>query len=310
MGAIKTVAMIGLGSIGSYFAPRLESVLGYGNFRVIAGGERKERLEREGTTINGVNHKFKIVTPEEQDPADLILVSVKHHALPQAIKDMAGQVGENTAILSLMNGIDSEEMIGETYGMDKVLYGYVRASAALSEDRVANYEPTSGLIVCGEADNTVLSPRMKAVDELFTAAGINHDIPKDMIKALWLKFMVNVSENHPTAILKVPFGATNKNAHVKAVSDLAIKEIVAVAAARGITITQEDVDEQYAATGRLAYGIKSSMQQDIDNGRKPETDMLAGTVVALGKEFGIETPVCELLYHATKVLEDKNAGLI
>lgn len=310
MGEIKTVAMIGLGSIGSFFAPRLEEALGHGNFRIIAEGSRKERLEREGTTVNGINYKFKIVSPKEKDPADLVLVSVKHQALPQAIKDIAGQVGENTSILSLMNGIDSEERIAEKYGKDKVLYGFVRASADLGEGRKTEYDPQSGLIVCGEAVNKTLSPRMQAVDALFTKANIRHNIPEDMIKALWLKFMVNVSENHPSAILGVPFGATLKNAHVKAISDLAIQEVVSVAAAEGITITEEDIEEQYAATGRLPYGKKSSMQQDIDNKKKPETEMLAGTIVALGKKHNIPTPVNEVLYHATKALEDKNNGLI
>lgn len=310
MGEIKTVAMIGLGSIGSFFAPRLEEALGHGNFRIIASGSRKERLEREGTTVNGVNYKFQIVSPDEKDPADLVLVSVKHHALPQAIEDIAGQVGENTAIVSLMNGIDSEDRIAAKYGKEKVLYGFVRASADLGEDRKTEYDPQSGLIVFGEAVNKTISPRVKAIDKLFTKANIRHDIPENMVKALWLKFMVNVSENHPSAILGVPFGATLKNEHVKAISDLAIKEVVAVAAAKGITITDTDIEEQYAATGRLPYGKKSSMQQDVDNKKKPETEMLAGTVVALGKEYGIPTPVNEVLYHATKVLEDKNNGLI
>ena len=63
---INTVALIGLGAMGSFFAPRLHARLG-NNFRVIAGGERKKRLESRGVTINGVNYRFKITAPDLMD---------------------------------------------------------------------------------------------------------------------------------------------------------------------------------------------------------------------------------------------------
>ena len=62
---INTVALIGLGAMGSFFAPRLHARLG-NNFRVIAGGERKKRLETRGVTINGVNYRFKITAPDDE----------------------------------------------------------------------------------------------------------------------------------------------------------------------------------------------------------------------------------------------------
>lgn len=74
---IKRIALIGLGAMGVFFAPRLYEAFG-DDFYIIAGGERKKRLESKGVTINGVNYRFPIVTPEEQgEPADLILIGVK-----------------------------------------------------------------------------------------------------------------------------------------------------------------------------------------------------------------------------------------
>ena len=51
MKEIKTVALVGLGAIGAYFADRLQPVLG-DDLRVIAGGARAERIRREGLVIN------------------------------------------------------------------------------------------------------------------------------------------------------------------------------------------------------------------------------------------------------------------
>ena len=68
MREIKTVALIGLGAIGSFLASNLQRVLGE-NLRIVAGGARKERLERDGIVVNGVPFHFRVVAPEE-DPQD------------------------------------------------------------------------------------------------------------------------------------------------------------------------------------------------------------------------------------------------
>ena len=110
MDEIKKVSLIGLGAIGSFFAPRLYNWLDKGNFRVIADGERKERLETRGLTVNDINYKFPVITPDyDKDTSDLIIISVKSTALDQAIKDIKNQVGPDTLILCILNGIDNEE---------------------------------------------------------------------------------------------------------------------------------------------------------------------------------------------------------
>ena len=86
---IKKVTLIGLGAMGVFFAPKLDAKLGKENFRVLADGQRRERLQTKGVTVNGVRHLFTVITPEtEGDPADLIIMAVKDTALDQAIKDI------------------------------------------------------------------------------------------------------------------------------------------------------------------------------------------------------------------------------
>ena len=102
---IKRVALVGLGAIGSYLAPRLEAALGHGNFLVVASGERRARLEREGTVINGETYHFTVADPAEGAvlPADLVIFAVKWPQLAQAVEDVRPLVGEDTALLSLLN---------------------------------------------------------------------------------------------------------------------------------------------------------------------------------------------------------------
>ena len=145
---IKKISLIGLGAMGSFFAPRLEKAYGEG-FRIIADGERKKRLETEGVTINGVNYRFPVITPQtEGDKADLILIGVKGYALEQAIQDIRNQVGEHTLILSLLNGVDSEEKLEAVYGEEHVLYAFMRMSIVMKDGK-ADFDPYWGKIHFG-----------------------------------------------------------------------------------------------------------------------------------------------------------------
>ena len=119
---IKTAALIGLGAIGSFIAPRLNEALGPGGFKVVAEGARKRRLLEEGTTINGTRYVFDVADPSGAcEPVDLVIVLVKHNALPQAIQDIRPLVGPDTVIVSFMNGITSEETLAEAYGWPRVI---------------------------------------------------------------------------------------------------------------------------------------------------------------------------------------------
>ena len=111
MKKIERVTLIGLGAMGVFFAPRLLEKLG-ANFKVMASGARKERLEQKGVTVNEINYRFPIITPEtECDPADLVIIAVKSYDLPQAISDIKNQVGPDTIILSVLNGVESEKQV-------------------------------------------------------------------------------------------------------------------------------------------------------------------------------------------------------
>lgn len=163
---IEKISLIGLGAMGVFFAPRLYETYGE-NFRVIANGERKERLENKGVTVNGINYKFPIITPDVMgDEADLIIIGVKGYSLEQAIDDIRNQVGENTLILSLLNGVDSEERLIKEFGNEHVLYSFMRMSVVMKDGK-ADFDPYWGKIHFGEKENHQYTDRVLAVKEVF-----------------------------------------------------------------------------------------------------------------------------------------------
>jgi 2-dehydropantoate 2-reductase len=267
-------------------------------------------LESKGVTINGETWFFPIVSPEEKtEPADLVIVIVKDTALLKAVEDVRNQVGENTVLVSFMNGITSEQVIAERYGEQKVIYGLTRKSVVM-KDGVCSYDPQNGYFAFGEAHNETVSPRIQKMAELFTKAKIPFRIEPDMIRAIWLKFMCNVSENQTSALLGIPFGAWRDSQSANAVREMALREVIQIANKKGIGLGESDIVRQRAVLQTVPYFNKTSMLQDIESGRPTEVEMFAGTVRKLGKETGVATPVNEFLYFCLKTLEEKNSGKI
>lgn len=153
-----------------------------------------------------------MVDPKEcGEPADLVIIAVKGYGLDQAIEDIRNQVGENTVILSVLNGVDSEQRVIEAYGEDKVLYSYMRVSVVM-KDGCTSYDPALGNIHFGEKLNEegAYTDRVLAVKEVFDRCGITNIIDPDMIKGIWFKFMCNVGENLTCALLGIPLGCSER----------------------------------------------------------------------------------------------------
>ena len=305
---IEKISLIGLGAMGVFFAPRLYQRYG-DNFRIIADGERKKRLETRGVTVNGVNYRFPIVTPQETgDPADLILIGVKGYALSQAIEDIRNQVGENTLILSLLNGVDSEDALIKEFGEEHVLYAYMRMSVVM-KDGCADFDPYWGKIHFGEKMNEEYSERVLRVKEVLDEADIPYQIETDMLKGIWFKYMCNIGENMTCALLGIPFGVYRLSEDANWLRRSAMREVAAIAQKKGIDIGEREISLQEETVKTIPFANKPSTLQDLESWKITKIEMFAGQVVKMGKELHIPTPINEVFYHGIRVLEEKNEGI-
>ena len=301
---IEKISVVGAGAMGAVYAAILYDM----DSRCVsfmAGGDRKERLRREGLTVNGKLYNIPILDPEDQtEPADLIIVAVKNHQLDAAIRDIHNCVGPETIIISVMNGIDSEERIGAVYGLDKVLYCVSLGIDALREDNRVIYT-TQGTLLFGEAVNPLPTERVKRVQELFNRAGIVYDTPPDMIRVLWRKFMINVGINQASAVLGAPYAVFQTSQKARELMESAMREVIGLAQKAGINMAEEDIRGFDPVLARLSPQGKTSMLQDVEAGRKTEVEMFAGRVIALGREYNIPVPVNQLLFDQIRAIESK-----
>jgi 2-dehydropantoate 2-reductase len=302
MHQIKKVAILGAGALGATYAAKFydndpDSVV------IIADGARYDRLKENGVVINDQPYNIPVLRPEDGDtPVDLILVGLKHHHLDQALPDLRQFVGEHTTIISLMNGLDSEEMIGNIYGMDKLLYAIVVGIDAVREGNEV-VAKNLGKIIFGEADNSKLSPRVQQAQAAFDRVGIGYQTPVDMMRIMWWKFMINVGINQASAVMRAPYGAFQFSEDAQALMEAMMREVIALAEAAEVNLVENDIAEWYNVLNTLSPVGKTSMLQDILAGRKTEVDIFAGKVVALGERYGIPVPVNKMVLHIIRVLE-------
>ena len=157
-------------------------------------------------------------------------------------------------------------------------------------------------IVFGAENN--LSENVVAVKNFFDKVGINYKIPDDIKRSMLLKFMLNVSANQPTAILRMTFGDMFENTHFMKFAENIMREVQSVAKAEGVLNTETMVDEALKHLKTMTPDGKTSMLQDVEAGRKTEVDMFAGTVIELGKKHGISTPYNKILREMIGIIEE------
>ncbi len=307
MREIQTIAIVGAGALGAMYAARFfdhdpSSVI------FVAGGDRRRRLEKDGVIVNDRQYRVAVKDPEGPDaPADLVLLGVKHLQLDQAISDMARFVGPDTRVLSVMNGIDSEERIADRFGWEKTLYCVALGMDSLREENRVRVTQ-EGKLLFGEARNRGRSERLRPICALFDRCGIAWEIPDDMIRSLWWKYMINVGVNQCSAVTGATFGVFQRSEDARALMESAMAEVLAVARAKGIDLSEADIEKWRDILAGLSPEGKTSMLQDIDAGRRTEVDMFAGTLVAMGEALGIDTPVNRALLRIIRVMEASGGG--
>ena len=163
---IKKVAVLGAGAVGSYviwgLSARRDIELG-----VMADGPRGERLAKEGCAINGKVYRPAVWTPQEAHDADLLIVCLKYGALPGALDSIKAVTGPRTTIMSLMNGVDSEDIIASAVGGEHLLYSLIKVASHKEADGF-HFDPATTVgIIFGEKEPPCDSPRVKAVEALF-----------------------------------------------------------------------------------------------------------------------------------------------
>lgn len=298
---IRTSALIGLGALGILFGAPMEAHAAPGSFTVIAGEDRICRYSQQPTLFNGRECHFDYTTPEKGRPVDLILVAVKATALDSAVEDIRRFVGPDTVILSVLNGITSEETLNAAYP------GHVLWSVAIGMDATR----TGRTLVCkcpgkiqfGERDGR-MTERVAAVDRYLTACGIGSEPCDDILTKQWAKLMINVGLNQTAAAFDLTYEGLRTPGPAQDKMRQAMQEVIRLANLEGVPLPP-DCDSKWLDANMPGFNADGmpSMRQDVLAHRPTEVEEFAGVIRRLGRKHGMPTPANDFFYDAIRRIE-------
>lgn len=289
---MRKILICGLGAVGLTYAVKFKA---NSELKILVDKERLERYNRNKPIFNGVVQEFDYILPDENFASDLIIIATKSQGLNDAIKNIKNFVNENTIIISLLNGISSEEKIQEAYPNATVLKSYFIGHSAV---RVGNSVTQDGVGEIFIENNT-------KIKEIFDEFKINYQIPQDINYSMWLKYTMNLFSNQVSAILNMNFGELKRNQAFLNFAKKIILEVRTIAQVKGVKNLENLENDALAFLNKMCDEGKTSMLQDILAGRKTEVEIFAGEIIRLGKKFNLPTPYNQVLYDLIKIVEEK-----
>jgi 2-dehydropantoate 2-reductase len=292
------IAVVGAGGVGGYFGGRLARA-GH-DVAIVARGSHLAAIRERGLRVRSVKGDFTAVVQASDDPAEfgpceVVLFCVKSYDTEAAAARLGPLLGEDTAVVSLQNGIDNEEKIAAIVGPSRVVGGAAFIFSAIAEPGVVAHTGGPARIVFGELDGA----RTGRVERLLVAchdAGIDADIPGDIRVALWTKLAFICAVAGMTAAVRLPLGEIRDCAESSAAFRRIVAEVAALADAEGVRLGEEVVEQQVRFAAGLPPESYSSLHHDLVSGARMELEALHGTVVRRAARLGVPAPASEGIY--------------
>ena len=301
------ILMFGAGGVGGYYGARLVEA-GYA-VTFVARGRHARAMAEQGLRVRSprgearINAPRVVDDPATLDPApDVALVCVKLMHTEEAARALAPLAAKGTAVCSLQNGVDRDEILARHCGRKALLDGTTQIGAAIAEPGVVQHTGTMANLTYGEPDGRN-SARLQALDAAFQDAaartgGFEARRSADIRLDIWRKFTFLAPFAGLTARHRSPIGPLRDHAQTRQELERLVSETVAVGRAAGIALPDARDDEVMAFVDGLPGEMKSSMLHDLEAGKPLELDWLTGAVLRLGARHDVATPANRVIQDA------------
>ena len=302
MGKIEKVSIIGMGGLGTMFGYQIQNRIGRENVAFLMDEARYQKNKDAVYKVNGEPYDFRIITPAEAGPADLVIVATKATGLHEALDTMEPAVGPETIIISAINGVISEGILAERFGSEKVIHAVAQGMDATFFGHELTYKKP-GVFCLGIID-PAMQEKLDTLAAFFESIDFVHTVEKDIRHRIWSKFMLNVGVNQACMVFGTGYGGISEEGSLpRAVMVSAMREAKLVSNAEGIPLTEEDLVGYVDLMASLSPESMPSMAQDRVNKKRSEVELFAGTVIRLAKKYGILVPTNEYLYKRVMEIE-------
>lgn len=296
------ILIVGGGGVGGYFGARLARA-GL-PVTLLARGAHLAAIQRGGLHVSSSvegEYTVKVDAVERlvgRGPVDVIVLAVKSFDTEAALAMLPPVLGDETAVLSLQNGVGNVELVEASVGAARTLGGAAYVFAELTAPGVVTHR-FAGRIAFGELNGRVTA-RAERLRDAFVAAGVPVELSTDIRRVLWEKYLLICAQAGVTAVTGCPSGVVRAVPETWRLYRLLLEELAALAAAARVVLPPDVVDRVLAAAAELGPDTRSSLANDLAAGRRLELEALHGYAVRLGQRLGIATPTLFAVYAALK----------
>ncbi len=304
MKEIKKVLICGIGAVGSIYANKINE-FDRENLRVLVDKKRLENYTKNPKIFNGKPLNLNYILPEDNNfQADLIIIATKFDGLLEAVENIKNFVKKDTIIMSLLNGVTSEEIIAQKYGWENVPLAYFIGHSAMRDGNNITYDGIGDIVFGVKNSQQTNVEIIELIKKYFDKAGIDYKTPENMYRAYWIKYMLNVSSNQPSAILKMTFGQMQDNKKFVEFMKKVMTEVQMIAKAEGVQDSETMIDEALVSFNKMIKNGKTSMLQDVEAKRLTEVKMFAGAMIKFGEKHSIPTPYNMVMKDMIEIIHE------
>ncbi len=300
------IGIVGIGGVGGYYGGKL--ALEYGPSKehdivFIARGEHLEAIRRKGLRLITVEGEYTAEptlatdSPAEIGRLDLVLFCVKSYGLEEAARMISGNIHENTIVIPLLNGVNITERLKAALPRGTVLRGTVYIGSNIIAPGEVRQAGGSCQLIFGPDDNADVE-KYRPIEGLLKKAGIKAELTADIAVPIWTKYIFVSPLAGLTSMLGKTFGEILQDPEGLDMLEGLLKEIEAVARARGVNLPPDIVKASIGKVSSFPFATKTSMQRDYEKGNPIEIDIFMEYIVKSGRELGISTPLHERVYAA------------
>lgn len=299
MKKIETTAIVGMGALGLLYGTYILDK----KFPVcyVMDEKRVRKYENQVFYKNKEPYTFSICSYKNMEPVDLLIVAVKYTSLQAAIEEMAGCIGKDTIIMSVLNGISSEDIIAKQYGRAHLIDAVAQGMDAVKFGNELTFSKIGELRI--GAKEACERKNLESVKAYFDEIGMPYQADENIVHRMWGKFMLNVGVNQTCMVYQTNYGGCTTKGEANRTMIAAMREVIAIGQAEGVPIKEKDLNEYVALLGTLSREGMPSMRQDGIAKRPSEVEIFAGTVLKLAEKHGILVPANQFLYDSVKAIE-------
>lgn len=297
------IGVMGTGGVGGYFGAILARA-GV-DIHFVARGKHRQAIQEEGLQVISSQGNFRVMVhatsePEDIGPVDLLLFCVKAYDTMDAMRVIGPMIEEDTMILSLQNGIDNNAKLSELYDATRVLGGTTYIESSIASPGVIAHSGRPGRIIFGELTGE-RTPRAEKVLQVFQKGGIDTELSTEIENVLWQKFLFICGVHGVTTLPRASLGLALAFPETRDLMVGVMREVESLARAKGIHLPVDVVQKAVELAETYTRNFKCSMLRDLQWRRRTEVEALNGMVVQMGREFGIETPLNQVITACLKL---------